>query len=98
MDNCTGCVPLNLTYNPNNEGPQIKFYCDEPLNWGETDNQGEPLNPVKIDTNNRCHLFCDRVSNSMFEGRMGLKSDFKARTVSMLCIVVIRQIQGHFGQ
>ena len=61
--NCTGCVPLNLTYNPNSEGAQVNFHCDDPLDWGETDSQGEPVYPVKIETGNRCHLFCDKVRN-----------------------------------
>ena len=58
--NCSGCVPLKLTYNPNTE-PQADFHCDQPLAWGEADSSGHLVNPVSIEQGNRCHLFCDKV-------------------------------------
>ena len=58
--NCTGCVTLKLTYNPNTE-PQADFHCDQPLAWGEADSSGRLVNPVSIEQGNRCHLFCDKV-------------------------------------
>ena len=67
LDDCpASCVDLKLEYNPNEEGPETIFECDTPLNFGESNTAAWPnsrLNePVKLETTNRCHLFCDSVS------------------------------------
>ena len=46
-----GCHALNMTYNPNDE-EGTEFYCENDVNWDDL--------PQKIDTNNKCTLFCDK--------------------------------------
>jgi len=59
-----GCHALNLTYNPNTESG-AEFYCDTEISdWSNL--------PVKIDTTNRCHLFCDKMLISITECKEGL--------------------------
>jgi len=58
-----GCHPLNITYNPNNEDG-AEFFCDREINWSKL--------PQKITTNNRCHLFCDKMLISITECKEGL--------------------------
>ena len=58
-----GCMPLKLTYNPNEE-QGAGFYCNDPLDW-------ENL-PVKVETSNMCHLFCDRMLVAVVECREGI--------------------------
>ena len=48
----TGCQPLNLTYNPNEE-LGAGFHCKNPLDWDNL--------PVKVEPNNQCHLLCDKM-------------------------------------
>ena len=67
LDECQGsCVDLKLEYNPNMEGPETIFECDTPINFGESNTAAWPNSrlkePVKLETTNRCHLFCDSVS------------------------------------
>ena len=67
LDDCpASCVDLKLEYNPNKEGPETIFECDTPLNFGESNTAAWPNSrlkePVKLETTNRCHLFCDSVS------------------------------------
>ena len=57
------CMPLKLTYNPNEE-QGAGFYCNDPLDW-------ENL-PVKVETSNMCHLFCDRMLVAVVECREGM--------------------------
>jgi len=59
-----GCHALNLTYNPNTE-TGAEFYCDTEIqDWSSL--------PIKIDTTNRCHLFCDKMLISITECKEGL--------------------------
>ena len=48
----TACMPLKLTYNPNEE-QGAGFYCNTPLDWKNL--------PVKVEPSNTCHLLCDRM-------------------------------------
>ena len=61
---CT-CADLRLPYNPNEpthdkaayEKSSAMFHCDKQLNWDDLISKGG----VRLETTNRCHLFCDRV-------------------------------------
>ena len=71
LDDCpVSCADLKLEYNPNKEGPGTIFECDTPIIFGESNTAAWPdsrlMEPVKIATTNRCHLFCDRVSNNSY--------------------------------
>ena len=46
-----GCHALNITYNPNEE-EGAEFYCENDVLWDSL--------PQKIDTDNKCYLFCDK--------------------------------------
>ena len=72
LDDCpVSCADLKLEYNPNKEGPGTIFECDTPIIFGESNTAAWPdsrlMEPVKIATTNRCHLFCDRVSNNSYQ-------------------------------
>ena len=62
---CRGCGSLRLEYNPNKEGEQTEFHCDQPLSWPGSNTAAWPHSrlsqPVRIAPSNRCHLFCDKV-------------------------------------
>ena len=61
IDQCT-CSDLRLPYNPNTrEERSAMFYCDNrEINWADITDPA--LNGVRITTNDRCHLFCDKVT------------------------------------
>ena len=66
---CRGCGSLRLEYNPNKEGEQTEFHCDQPLSWPQpADTAAWPHSrlsqPVRIAPSNRCHLFCDKVTTA----------------------------------
>ena len=72
LDDCpVSCADLKLEYNPNKEGSGTIFECDTPIIFGESNTAAWPdsrlMEPVKIATTNRCHLFCDRVSNHSYQ-------------------------------
>ena len=48
-----GCHSLNITYNPNTE-EGAEFYCEDEIKWDNL--------PQKIETTNKCSLFCDKES------------------------------------
>ena len=63
---CRGCGSLRLEYNPNKEGEQTEFHCDQPISWPGSNTAAWPQSrlsqPVRIAPSNRCHLFCDQVT------------------------------------
>ena len=65
VDQCT-CGDLKLPYNPNElEKKAAMFYCDRGnINWDVTAPHctGAGCTGVRISTDDRCHLFCDKVN------------------------------------
>ena len=75
---CRGCGSLRLEYNPNKEGEQTEFHCDQPLSWPGSNTAAWPHSrlsqPVRIAPSNRCHLFCDQVNIGTLSSLLTLHS------------------------
>ena len=59
----SGCLPLNLTYNPNEE-LGAGFHCKTPLDWASL--------PVMVEPSNQCHLLCDKLLVAVVSCKEGI--------------------------